>query len=82
MKIGVEYGEVGDAGKELEGLAHDVDGDGCMQRRESCVAIDLVDELRRDELVLVDGGPAADHAMADGRRGREVGRSGARRQPF
>ncbi len=45
-----------------------------MQRRESGVAFDLVDELRRDELVFADRRPAADGSMADGRRGREVSR--------
>jgi len=41
-----------------------------VQRRQCGVAVDLVDKLVRDELVLPDRGPAADSAMANGRRGR------------
>ena len=64
--------EVGNAGKEPQRLAHDVDGDGRVQRREGRVALHLVDQLRRDELVLLHRRAAANHAMADGRGGREV----------
>ena len=73
MEVGIEADEVGNAGKEAQRLAHDVDGDGRVQRREGGVALHLVDQFGRDELVLLHGGPAADHAMADGSRGGEVG---------
>ena len=72
MEVGVENDEVGNAGKQAQRLAHDVDGDGRVQRRERSVALHLVDQLGRDELVFLHGRAAADHAMADGRRGREV----------
>ncbi len=72
MEVGVENGEVGHAGKQVQRLAHDVDGDGCVQRRKSLVAFDLVDELGRDELVFADGWTSAHRAMADGCRGREI----------
>ena len=52
MKVGVENGEVGNAGKQAQRLAHDVDGDGRVQRRKGRVALDLVDQLRRDALVF------------------------------
>jgi len=39
-----------------------------MQRRQSGVAIDLVDKLGRDALVFVDRRPAANGAMTNGRR--------------
>jgi hypothetical protein len=64
--------EVGNAGKEAQRLAHDVDGDGRVQRRKGRVALHLVDQRRRDELVFLHRGAAANHAMADGHRGREV----------
>ena len=72
MEVGVEDGEVGNAGKQAQRFAHDVDGDGRVQRRERRVALDLVDQLGRDELVFLHRRAAANHAMADGRRGREV----------
>ena len=71
MKVSVEDGEVGDAGKQTQRLAHDVDGDGRVQRRQSFVAFDFVDELGRDELVLAYGRSAAHRAMAYGSRSRE-----------
>ncbi len=73
MEVGIENDEVGNAGKEPQRLAHDVDGDGRVQRRESRVALHLVDQFGSDELVLEHGRPAGNHAMADGYRGREVG---------
>ncbi len=42
VECGVEADEVGHAGKELFGLAHDVDGDGRVQRREGDVALHFV----------------------------------------
>ena len=56
----------------LQRLAHDVNGDGRMQRRERLVAVDLIDQLGRDELVLIHRRPAAHRAMPDRRRGREL----------
>jgi hypothetical protein len=72
MEVRVEDGEVGDAGKQAQRLAHDVDGDGRVQRRQSLVAFDFVDELGRDELVLADGRSAAHRAMTDGSRDWEL----------
>ena len=46
MEVGVEDDEVGNAGKEAQRLAHDVDGDGRVQRRKGRVALHLVDQLR------------------------------------
>ena len=43
-----------------------------MQRREIRVALDLVDQGRRDALILLYRWSAAHDAMADGRRVREV----------
>ena len=31
MKVSVQTNEIGNAGKQANGLAHDVDGDGCVQ---------------------------------------------------
>ncbi len=57
MEVGVEADEVGHAGKEAQRFAHDVDGDGRVQRRKGRVALHFVDQLRRDELVLLHRGP-------------------------
>ena len=67
MEVRIEANEVGHAGKQRQRLPHDVDGDGRVQRRKGRVALHLVDQLRSDELVLQHRGPAAHHAMADGR---------------
>ena len=80
MEVGIENSEVGNAGKEPQRLAHDVDGDGRVQRRKVRVALDLVDQFGSDELVFVHSGTAANRAMADGFGGRETRRSAARRQ--
>jgi hypothetical protein len=72
MEIGVQADEVGHAGEEAQRLAHDVDRDGRVQRGKSRIALHLVDQLRRDALVVLHGGAAADHAMADGGRGGQL----------
>ena len=72
MEVGVENDEVGNAGEQPQRLAHDVNGDGRVQRRKGRVAFHLVDQLGRDELILLHRRPAGNHAMADGRRRREV----------
>ena len=74
MKVGVENGEVGNSGEQAQRLAHDVDGDGRVQRRQSLVAFDFVDQLRRDELVLADRWSSANRAMPNGSRDRELAR--------
>ena len=74
MEVGIEHGEVGNAGKEAQSLAHDVDGDGRVQRREGGVAVDLVDQFRRDALIFANRRAAAHGAMTDGRgRGKLAG---------
>ena len=72
VEIGVEDGEVGHARKELQRLAHDVNGDRRMQRGQVLVALEFVDQLRRNDLVLPHRGPAADGTMADGHGSRKV----------
>ena len=72
MEVRIQADEIGHAGKQPQRLAHDVDGDGRVQRRKGRVALHLVDQLRRNELVLLHRRTAANHAMADGRRGRKV----------
>ena len=72
MKVSVENGKVGNAGKQAQRLAHNVNGDGRVQRRQRLVALDLVDQLGRDALVFPHRRPAAHCAVANGRRGREL----------
>ena len=72
VEVGVRAGKVGNAGEEAQGLAHDVDGNRRVQRRQVAVALYLVDQFGRNALVVLKRGSAANHAMADGRRGREV----------
>ena len=66
------HDKVGDAGKQAQRLAHDVNGDGRVQRRKGSVALHLVDQFGRDALVFEHRRSAGDHAMADGSRSREV----------
>ena len=61
-----------DSRKQLQSLAHDVNRNRRMQRRKRRVTLHLVDQRRRDELVLLHRRPAANHAMPDGRRSREI----------
>ena len=68
VKVRVEHRKIRNPRKQPQCLAHDVNRDGCVQRRKSCVAFDLVDQRRRNALVLADGGPSANHAVSDGRR--------------
>src|SRR5580658_1860921 len=72
MKVRVEANEVGNARKQPQRFAHDVDGDGRMQWRKGLVAFHFIDQLWRDELVLLHRGPATNHPMADGCWSREV----------
>jgi len=74
VKIRVEHRKVRNARKQPQRLAHDVNGDRRVQRRESRVAFNLVDQCRRDALVLANSRSPADHAVSDGRRGRDLAR--------
>ena len=74
MEVRIENGEVGNARKQPQCFAHDVNSNRRVQRRKLRVAFNLVDQLRSDALIFLHRRPAANHAMADGRRSREFAR--------
>src|ERR1019366_8344213 len=74
MKIRVENYEVWNAWKETQRLTHDVNRDRRMQRSKGRIFLHFVDQVGRDALVVLHGRASRGHAMADGKRGREVAR--------
>ena len=73
MEISVENDKIGNAGKKAQRLAHDVNGNGRVQRRKGRVAFHLVNQLGRDALVFQHRRSAGNHAMTDRDRSRKVG---------
>ena len=68
MEVSVQANEIGNAGKLPHGLAHDVDGDGCVQWCEGLVALHLFNQCGSDALVCLNCWAARNHSVADGRR--------------
>jgi len=76
MKPRIENRKVWHSRKQAQSLAHDVHGDGCVKWREGGVALDFVDQLRRNALVFFNGGAAGNDPMADRPGSRQVGVEG------
>src|SRR6516164_318210 len=74
MKIRVQNSEVGYAREQPQRLAHDVNADGRVERSKGRIALDLVDQLGSNQLILTHSRSATDGAMPNRHRRREIAR--------